>query len=85
MKKDAKKQSSLENKDCLILAQANNFIGNGDSAHKTSNNTEAATVTLTMLQGRVEIILPNVWRLRNIKAIENNCGGKQPGCKKTGH
>lgn len=78
MKKDAK------NKGCLVLAQVNNSRGNGGSVHKTSNHTEAATVMGAMLHGRVEILFPDIWRLRNIKAIENNCRGKQSGCKETG-
>lgn len=36
---------------------------------------------LTVLQGRVEIIFPNIWRLRNINAIENNCRRKQLASK----
>lgn len=85
IKKDAKKQpSSLENKDCLVLAQANNSIGNEDSAHKTSNNIGAATVMLTVVRGRVEITFPNIWRPRNVQAIERNCRGKPSSWQEAG-
>lgn len=85
MKKDAKKQPfSLENKDCLVLAHANSSIGNEDSAHKTSNNTGAATVMLTVVRGRVEITFPNIWRLRNGQAVERNSQGKPSSWQEAG-